>query len=152
MANYDFYGSGESTAVAGIKRMNFSTPGDTSTVTLRRGRVDGTKQTISSSSDVARVFPVYAGEIILGVWIKVDTVETTANCAIEIGIDGGATFGTDILITGANFVQGNITGDHVASDGNLTINANNGEDIDTGIINITAMIAKDFDYIGPTGR
>jgi hypothetical protein len=154
MSNQDFYGSGESTDVGGTGTLNLATPGDTSTMYVRRGRVDVTKAANGniSDGDVMRVFPVYAGEIILGVWVVVDTAETTTNAEIEIGIDAGKLMGVNVVLTPANYTLGNTTGDHVHTDGNLTLLANNGVTLNSATINVLAVITKDFDYIGPAGR
>jgi hypothetical protein len=147
MANYDFYNSGTSTAVSGIETPNEATPGDTSTLKIRRGRVDSTKQTLNAA-DVARVFPIYAGEIVLGVFIKVDTAESTSDAAVDVGVDGGGEFGTDVLVTTANAVAGNWEAPQfVSANGNLTLVPNNSVAVDTGIINVAAVITKDFDNL-----
>jgi hypothetical protein len=140
MANYVFYDG----SIAGTPKLNEATPGDTNTMSIRRGFVDSTKQTLNAA-DVARVFPVYAGEIIIGAVIRVHTAESTSNAAVDVGVDGGSEFGTDAAVTTINTVTPNFAASYwVAANGNFTLVPNNAVALDTGVIEVMAFITKGF--------
>lgn len=144
MTNYNF----QNGSITDVLPTPIATPGDLSTVVVRRGVVDGSKQTLTAGTDVAQVFPVYAGEVILCVWTRVKTAET-ANAEVEVGIDAGQEFAANVPITTANAV---VTvadrGYHVGSNAKLTLFPNNGVDMDAGVVEVAAMISKSFDNVG----
>jgi hypothetical protein len=150
MADYNFYDPNAANAVTNYPsgKLPEATPGDMSNITIRRGRIDTSKQTINAG-EKARWAPVYAGEVVIGVVGVIDTAETTANCDVDCGIDGGTEFGganAYTLDSAANtvFVDfGNAT--YVASDGNLTLEPNNSVAMDTAVVNMMAFIVKDID-------
>lgn len=140
MANYCFYDG----SIRGTEVLNISTPGDTSTIVLRRGFVDTTKQ-ILNNADNAQVFPVYAGEVIIGAWYRVITADATSNCAVDLGIDGAANFASDQPTTPANLCVenfGNVL--HVAANGNMTLSPTNAVAIDAGVFEVVALITKSY--------
>lgn len=143
MTNYCFY-DGSITGLEATK--NWATPGDTSEVKIRRGWVDTTKQTLNAA-DVARVFPVYAGEVILAAGLRVKTADSTSNCAVDLGVDGGYEFGADLVVTAANSVEVNIAGVYVAANGNFTLVPNNSVAVDAGVFEVFALITKSFDNL-----
>jgi len=141
MSNYCFYDG----TITGVEKTGqYAAPGDTSEVKVRRGWVDTTKQTLNAS-DVARVFPVYADEIILAAGLRVKTADATSNCAVDLGVDGGYEFGADLVVTAANSVEVNISGYYVAANGNFTLVPNNAVAVDAGVFEVFAIITKAFD-------
>jgi hypothetical protein len=140
MATYNFYDG----SIRGTEVLNIATPGDTSTLVIRRGFVDTTKQ-ILNNADVAQVFPVYAGEVIIGAWFRVITADATANLTVDFGIDGAGNFALDALTTPANLCVENFANVlHVAANANVTLSPTNAVAIDTGVFEVVALITKSF--------
>jgi hypothetical protein len=142
MANYVTYDG----TIQDMPKMNCAkaTPGDTSTIMVRRGYANTAKQTLNNA-DIAHVMPVYVGEVILKVWTRVITAESTANAELEIGIDGGKEFLANVPVAAANAVAiSDDIGYHVGSNADITVTPNNGVAVDTGVVEICALVTKSF--------
>lgn len=142
MANYVTYDG----SITGMPKSNTAkaTPGDTSTLCVRRGYANSAKQTFDNA-DIVHVMPVYAGEVILSVWTRVVTIEDTANAEVEIGIDGNSLFLANVPVATANAVAvSDAIGLHVGSNADITLTPNNGVALDTGVVEVCAVISKSF--------
>lgn len=141
MATYNYYNTGSSNDKA---KRSIATPGDLSTVIVRRGIVNTVPQALTHNDDEARIFPIYAGETVLGAWYRVITAEGTANAKINAGFgDSGVELANNGAVTAANVVVSNMTLNyHCATNTNFTLWPNNGVAIDAGVFEVGAIITK----------
>jgi hypothetical protein len=140
MANFCFYDG----SIAGIAKTPVSTPGDNSTVIIRRGYIDTTKQSLANA-DFGKAFPVFPGEVIIGTWYRMIVQEDTANAKLQLGIDGGAEWGANTAVATNNTTVSNFAAaKHIAAAGNVTVSPQNGVALDAAIIEVGAFISKSF--------
>ena len=125
-----------------------STPGDLNGITVRRGIVNSAIQNLANA-DVAQVVKINAGEIVLDVWARMITAESTANCDCNLGFGGGAEVGDELVTadSAANTVFHNATFApiHFNAANMITLSPNNAVTMDTGVVEICALITKSFD-------
>jgi hypothetical protein len=140
MANYCFYDG----TISGVPKTPIATPGDVSTVVIRRGFADTTKQNLANA-DIGMVFPLYAGEIVLGAWYRMIVQEDTANAKVQMGVDGGSEFGgANTAVATNNTVVANFVSKHIAANGNLTLSPQNAVTLDAAKFEVGAIITKSF--------
>lgn len=141
MATYNYYNTGSANDLA--KRAH-ATPGDLSTVIVRRGIVNTVPQALTHADDEGYVLPVYAGETVLGAWYRVITAEGTANAKINAGFGAtGVELANNGAVTPANTVVANMTLNyHCASNTNFNLWPNNGVAIDAGVFEVGLIITK----------
>lgn len=141
MATYNYYNTGSANDLA--KRAH-ATPGDLSTVIVRRGIVNTVPQALTYNDDEAAVIPVYAGETVLGGWYRVITGDATANAKINAGFGTtGVELANNGAVATANTVVSNMTLNyHCASNTNLCLWPNNGVSIDAAVFEVGLIITK----------
>jgi non-canonical (house-cleaning) NTP pyrophosphatase len=130
----------------------YATPGDNNQICVRRATVDTSKQTLTASTpDIAQAIPLSINEVVLGVWVRVATAESTANCEFSVGLDAdNVRFIDPVVATTANTVASEFTeAVHVASNTqHITVVPSNSVDMDTAVIEVAALISKSFDADG----
>jgi len=130
----------------------YATPGDNNQIFVRRAHVDTSKQSLTAATpDIAQVIPLAINEVVLGVWVRVVTVESTANAEFSIGFDAvNNQFLDGIPCTPANTTASEFTETvHVANNSShITLVPSNSVDLDTGVIEVCALISKSFDSDG----
>ena len=130
----------------------YATAGDNNEICVRRAHVDTTKQTLTAATpDIAQVIPVRINEVILGVWVRIDTIESTASAEFSIGFDGDNNrFMDDVVCAVANTVSSEMQeAVHVANNSShITLVPSNDVDLDTGVIEVCALISTSFDSDG----
>ena len=130
----------------------YATPGDNNQICVRRAHVDTTKQTLTASTpDIAQVIPLAINEVVLGVWVRIETVESTSNAEFHIGLDAvNNQFLDGIPAATANTVSSEFTeAVHVANNSShITLVPSNSVDLDTGVIEVCALISKSFNADG----
>ena len=130
----------------------YTTPGDNNSIFVRRAHVDTTKQSLTAATpDIAQVIPLAINEVVLGVWVRIETVESTANAEFSIGMDAvNNQFMDNVVIATANTVSSEFgEAVHVANNSShITLVPSNSVDIDTGVIEVCALISKSFDVDG----
>lgn len=141
MAAYNFYNTGSSSDIA---KHSVATPGDTSTVIVRRGIVNTALQNLTFNADQAYVFPIYAGETVLGAWYRMITAEGTSNAKINAGFGAtGVELANNGAVATANAVVSNMTLNyHCGTNTNFVLWPNNGVAIDAGVFEVGAIITK----------
>ena len=138
MTTYNFH-----TDVVG--KQATSTPGEVRPK-VRRGFCDTTKQALAAA-DIAQVVPIYAGEVVLHLWMRVITVDATSNPELDLGFAGGAQCATNIVVTTANAFTHNVTFAAIAFAANnyVTLCPQNGVAIDAGVFEVCALVVKSHD-------
>jgi hypothetical protein len=130
----------------------YTTAGDNNQIFVRRAHVDTTKQTLTAATpDIAQVIPVAINEVILGVWVRIETIESTASAEFSIGFDAvNNQFMDDVVVAVANTVSSEFTeAVHVANNSShITLVPSNSVDLDTGVIEVCALISKSFNKDG----
>ena len=141
MTTYNYYNTGSDNDLA---KRGAATPGDLSTVIVRRGIVNTVPQALTYNADVANVLPVYAGETVLGAWYRVITGDATANAKINAGFGAsGVELANNGAVATANTVVSNMTLNyHCASNTNFCLWPNNGVAIDAGVFEVGLLITK----------
>ena len=144
MTTYNFY-TNSSLQFNGGKPAT-ATPGDTSTIKVRRGICDTTKQQLNNA-DVAQVVPVFAGEVVLDMYARVITADTTTNLDLEVGFGGGTELGQNVATTPANLLHtnGNFVPLYFAANNYATIMPNNAVACDAGVFEVVLVVTKSFD-------
>jgi len=101
-----------------------------------------------ANADVANVIPIHAGEIVLDVWARMITAESTANCDCNLGFAGGTEVGDELVTadSAANtmFYNANFTPFYFAAANFVTLSPNNAVAMDTGVVEVCALITKAF--------
>lgn len=130
----------------------YATPGDNNQIVVRRGWVDTSKQTLTGATpDIAQAVPLAKNEIVLGVWVRVATVESTSNARFSVGLDSdNVRFIDDVTATTANTVASEFTeAVHVSSNTQaITVVPSNSVDLDTAVIEVAALVSKSLDADG----
>jgi len=149
MATYKFYDG----SINGLERQQtaFATPGQSTGIVVRRGFVDTTKQTLTGDTDIGQAIPLAKNEVVLGVWIRLETAETSGNAEFSVGLDADNEYFMDpVLATPANLVATEF-GLGVAITSNnqaITIFPNNGVDLDTAVIEVCALVSTSLNSDG----
>lgn len=143
MADYDITDG----SISGHPVPQEASPGDLNTVFIRRGVFNSAIQNLANAQSV-NVIQINAGEIVLDVWARMVTAESTANADCDLGFGEGSEVG-DGLITAdsaANtvFYNANFTPYHFANANAVTIFVDNGVALDTAKIEVCALITKSF--------
>lgn len=124
-----------------------ASPGDLNTVFIRRGVYNSAIQNLANTQSV-NVIQINAGEIVLDVWARMITAESTANADCNLGFAGGTEVGDELVTadSAANtvFYNANFTPYHFAAANAITLKANNGVALDTAVIEVCALITKSF--------
>jgi len=124
-----------------------STPGDINTITIRRGIVNSVNQNLANA-DVAQVIKLNAGEVVLDVWARMITAETTAHCDCNLGFGGGVEVGDELVTADSSantmFYNANFTPYYFATANYVTLAPNNGVTMDTGVVEVCAIVTKAF--------
>ena len=144
MSTYNFYTN--AVLQAGGGKPPTATPGDTSELKVRRATVDTTKQSLSSG-DIAQAVPIYAGEIVLDFFAWVKTADTTTNCAVDLGFEGGAQGGANLAgIKTVNTVLHNATFVplYFSANNYVTLTPQNSVAIDAAVVEVCAVVTKAF--------
>jgi hypothetical protein len=130
----------------------YATPGDNNQICVRRAHVDTTKQTLTASTpDIAQVIPLAKNEIVLGVWVRVDTAESTANAEFSVGLDAvNNQFLDGVVATTANTTASEFTevAPVTSNSQHITVVPSNSVDLDTAIIEVGALITLSNDENG----
>ncbi len=130
----------------------YATPGDNNSIVVRRGWVDTSKQTLTGATpDIAQAIPVAINEVVLGVWVRVETVEATANEEFSVGFDAvNNQFMDNVITTTANTVSSEFTeAIHVANNSShITVVPSNSVDMAAVVIEVCALISKSFNVDG----
>jgi hypothetical protein len=128
----------------------YTTPGDNNQMCVRRAFVDTSKQTLTANTDIGQAIPLSINEVVLGVWCRVATAESTANATFTIGLDAdNERFIDSVVATTANTVASEWDIYHVSSNTqHITVYPGNGVDLDTAVIEVSALISKSFDADG----
>jgi len=140
MTAYNFYNTG---ATADKGKRGHQTAGNLSRIIIRRGIVNSVAEnTLTHNADEARVFPIYAGETVLGAWYRVITAEGTSNAKINAGFgDTGVELANNGAVTAANVTVSNMTLNYsCAANTNFVLWPNNGVAIDAGVFEVGALI------------
>lgn len=141
-------------SISNTKRQQtaYTTPGDNNQIFVRRGFVDTTKQSlVAATPDIAQVIPVAVNEVVLGVWVRIETIESTASAEFSIGLDAvNNQFMDDVVVAVANTVSSEFTeAVHIANNSShITLVPSNSVNIDTGVIEVCALISKSFNVDG----
>jgi hypothetical protein len=130
----------------------YATPGDNNQMVVRRAHVDTSKQTLTAATpDIAQAIPLAKNEVVLGVWVRVATAESTANATFTVGLDAvNDKFVSDVVATTANTMASEFTLP-VAITSNtqaITIVPSNSVDLDTAVIEVAALVSKSFNADG----
>jgi hypothetical protein len=129
----------------------YATPGDNNQIVIRRGHVDTTKQTLTAATpDIAQVIPLKKNEIVLGVWVRVASKETTANAEFSIGFDAVNNQFLDGVVATTNNTSAMDWVPVVCANNSshITLVPSNSVDLDTGIIEVGAFITVANDEDG----
>lgn len=149
MTTYKFYNG----SIDGLNKYNeaYATPGDQNQICVRRSWVDTSKQTLTANTDIGQAIPLSINEIVLGVWVRVATAESTSNATFSVGLDSdNVRFMDPVVATTANTVASEFT-EAVPVTSNtmhITVYPNNGVDLDTAVIEVAALVTKSYDADG----
>ena len=145
MTAYNFYSNAE---INKIGKQATATPGDTSTITVRRGICDTTKQNLDNT-EIAQVVPIFAGEVVLDIWAFVATADATSNAALDLGFAGGAEGEANGVITTANHILHNeaFVPLYFAANNYVTLVPQNSVAVDAAVIEVCAIVTKAFSKI-----
>ena len=150
MTTYKFFDG----SIDGLEKYNqaYATPGDSNQIVVRRAWVDTSKQTLTAATpDIAQAIPLAKNEIVLGVWVRVSTAESTANCEFSVGLDAdNVRFMDPVVATTANTVASEFT-EAVAITSNsqhITVVPSNSVDMDTAVIEVAALVSVCVDETG----
>jgi hypothetical protein len=138
MSTYNFANG----SIAGTRRSNQASPGDSNTMQIRRGFVDTTKQNLANA-DVAQCIAITAGEVVTQCWIRTITADATSNATIDVVIDG-TTVVADHATGTANSIKSNAVPIHVGNSGYISLSPTNGVAIDAGVFEVCAVVTKSF--------
>jgi len=134
-------------SINGIEAVPEATPGDLNTVCVRKGFLNSAIQSVANGV-ICNVIMVNAGEVVLDVWARMITAESTANADCDLGFAGGAEVGGNLVTadSAANtmFYNANFTPYYFAAENAITIQPNNAVALDTGVIEVSAIIVKAF--------
>jgi len=130
----------------------YATPGDNNQIVVRRAHVDTSKQSLTAATpDIAQVIPLKKNEIVLGVWVRVATAESTANAEFSVGLDAdNVRFLDPVVATTANTVASDLQS-AVAITSNsqhITVVPSNSVDLDTAVIEVCALVSLSNDADG----
>jgi hypothetical protein len=130
----------------------YATPGDNNQICVRRAHVDTSKQTLTAATpDIAQAIPLAKNEIVLGVWVRVATAESTANAEFSVGLDAdNVRFMDPVVATTANTTASELT-ECVAITSNsqhITVVPSNSVDLDTAVIEVCALVSLSNDEDG----
>lgn len=138
MSTYNFANG----SIAGTRRSNQASKGDSNTVQIRRGFVDTTKQNLANA-DVAQCISIEAGECVVKTWIRTITADSTSNATIDVVIDG-TTVVADHATATANSIKSNAVPIHVGNSGYVSLSPTNGVAIDAGIFEVAVMVTQSY--------
>ena len=129
----------------------YATPGDNNQIVVRRAWVDTSKQTLTASTpDIAQAIPLAKNEIVLGVWVRVATAESTANATFSVGLDAiNNKFLDGVVATTANTAAVEMLAVPVTSNSqHITVVPSNSVNLDTGVIEVCALVSVNVDADG----
>lgn len=149
MTTYQFYDG--SITDNPKQQLAYTTPGDNNELVVRRGFVDTTKQTLTANTDIGQAIPLAKNEIVLGVWCRVATAESSSNAEFTVGLDtDNERFIDNVVATTANTAASDMTAivPVTSNTQTITVFPNNGVDLDTAVIEVAALITKSFNADG----
>ena len=149
MTTYKYYDG----SISGMERQQtaYATPGQSTQICVRRGHVDTTKQTLTANTDIGQAIPLAKNEVVLGVWVRIETAETTGNAEFAVGLDADNEYWIDpMLATPANAVGSEFTQITAVTSNNqaITVFPNNGQDLDTAVIEVCALVSTSLNQDG----
>ena len=149
MTTYKFYDG----SITNMERQQtaYATPGQSTQICVRRGFVDTSKQTLTADTDIGQAIPLAKNEVVLGVWVRIETAESTSNAEFSVGLDADNEYFMDpVLATPANLVATEF-GLGVAITSNnqaITVYPNNGVDLDTLVVEVCALVSTSLNQDG----
>ena len=150
MTTYKFFDG----SISKLPKYNtaYATPGDNNSIVVRRAWVDTSYQTLTAATpDIAQAIPLAKNEVVLGVWCRVATAESTVNCTFSVGLDStNNKFLDGVVATTANTVASELTlAVPVTSNSqHITVVPSNSVDMDTAVIEVCALVSVSIDADG----
>jgi len=150
MTTYKYYDGSITNSVK--QNTAYATPGQNNQIVVRRGYVDTSLQTLTAATpDIAQAIPLAKNEVVLGVWVRVATAESTANAEFKVGLDAvNNRFIDPVVATTANTIASEFT-EAVAITSNsqhITVVPSNSVNLDTAVIEVCALISLSFNADG----